>query len=123
VQRFGNARTIQEIESIVGRPDPGAERLAWLAADVACTLTKHRYAGADYSWAIDVLTIRRQRPGRPWHVVLTTEHWRSGGIDLRATKWLKLTSGRTTDVAAWIAASRNNSVGNAFHPPSSRSIE
>jgi hypothetical protein len=106
VRRFGNARTIQEIESIVGRPGPGVERLAWPVGDVACTLTKHRYAGADYSSAIDVLMVRRQRPGRPWHLVLTTEHWRSGGIDLRATKWLKIISGRTTDVAAWVAAAR-----------------
>jgi hypothetical protein len=123
MRRFGNARTIQEIESIVGRPDPGVERLAWLAGDVACTLTKHRHAGTDYSWAIDVLTIRRQRQGRPWHLMLTTEHWRSGGTDVRAAKWLKVISGRTADVAAWIAASRKDPAGDAYHPSSSRSIE
>ncbi|HVZ13825.1 MAG TPA: hypothetical protein VG894_05135 [Bauldia sp.] len=107
VRRLGNARTILEIEAIVGRPEPGVERLRWQIQDVACTISKHRYAGEDYSLAIDVLAVRHQRPGRPWQLILTSEHWRAGNADLRATKWLKLQSGRPADVMAWIAARRD----------------
>jgi hypothetical protein len=104
---LGNARTILDVESIVGRPDPGSDRLRWQTHGVECSLTRHRFSGPEYAVSVEVLWIEQRRPGRPWQMLLVSELWRAQAVDLRATKWLKLKSGRPGDVAAWIAASRS----------------
>ena len=43
-----------------------------------------------------------------WELVIVTEFWRRGdGETMHATKWLKLLSGKPTDVLKWISANRD----------------
>jgi hypothetical protein len=43
-----------------------------------------------------------------WELLIVTEFWRRGdGETLHATKWLKLLSGKPSDVLKWISAHRD----------------
>jgi hypothetical protein len=74
-----------------------------MAEGVECTRASHRHSGPDHSVTIDVLTLRHRGNGRPWHLILVSELWRAGAVDLRATRWLKLVAGRQQDVLSWLA--------------------
>ena len=74
-----------------------------MAEGVECTRASHRHSGPDHSVTIDVLTLRHRRSRRPWHVILVSELWRTGAVDLRASRWLKLVTGRQQDVLNWLA--------------------
>jgi hypothetical protein len=103
MRRLGSARTILEIETIVASTRTSPQELQWMVQGVECCRTSHRHSGPDHSVTIDVLTLRRRRPGRPWHLILVSELWRAGAVDLRATRWLKLVAGRQQDVLNWLA--------------------
>lgn len=104
--RLGNAKMIGEIEALVGSHGAMPEPMQWEVAGVECRHERHRYVNPDYAWTIEVLTIRHRRPGRAFELMLTSEFWRAGAVDLRAFKWLKILSGRPADVTAWLAATR-----------------
>jgi hypothetical protein len=111
--RFGNALTIFEIESIViDSARAGREPPHWQAKGAECSRERHRYSGSSYAFTIDVLHVRYARAGRTaWSLVVVTELWRSAGetdVDMRGAKWMKLISGKSADVTAWIRTCRES---------------
>jgi hypothetical protein len=103
---LGNARTIQEIETIIGRSRPGLDQLRWEASGAECNRGRHVFSSAGYSLTVEVTSIARLRPKPSWRLILVTELWRSGDMDLRSTKWLKVLQGRAADVISWLSTCR-----------------
>lgn len=109
MQRLNNSRTIAEIEAIAGVSRTTYAERRWLVGDVECSRDSHRFSGPAYAFTVDILQLRRARPGRPWHVMIATELWRGAGDtdrDIRGTKWLTVVSGKATDVTDWVRANR-----------------
>jgi len=104
--RLGNARTIQEIETIISRFRPGLDQLRWEPGGADCNRDRHVFLSAVYSLTVDATTISWLRPKPRWRLILVTELWRAGEIDLRSTKWLKVLQGKSVDVVSWLSASR-----------------
>jgi hypothetical protein len=57
-----------------------------------------------YGFHADILHIRMPATGRlAWELILVSEFWRRGDREtLHSVKWLKLLSGKPTDVLKWI---------------------
>jgi hypothetical protein len=58
---------------------------------------------------IEVVQLRLIKSGRTsWHAIIVTEWWHSANseADIRNTKWLKVLSGKASDVTAWMRRSR-----------------
>jgi hypothetical protein len=107
MRRLGNARTIIEIETLIAAERASQNEFQWKAHGVECMRTSHRHSGPDHSLTIDVLTLRHREPGQAWRLMIVSELWRAGAIDLRAARWLKLVSGRAQDVSNWLARNGN----------------
>jgi hypothetical protein len=120
MRRLGNARTILEIEAIAAAARGGPQEFRWMAGGVECTRASHRHSGPDHSVTIDVLTLRHRGNGRPWHLILVSELWRAGAVDLRATRWLKLVAGRQQDVLSWLAECGEPAT--AINPPPAKEL-
>jgi len=100
---------ISDIEYIVDAPSPAIERRHWHVQGVECLRDRHRFSGQSYVFAIDVLQVHFARSGRTiWRLVLVTEGWRVAEGDrlLRQNKWLKVTTGKASDVMDWVQRCR-----------------
>lgn len=104
---LGNAKMIEEIEAVIGSHGVAPEPMRWATAGVECRRERQRYANDDYAWSIEVISVTRERPGPRFHLLLVTEFWRAGQVDLRSQKWLKLLAGQPDDLRNWIAAKRS----------------
>lgn len=108
--KLSNARRILEIESMIDAPSIASDVRSWVAHGVECSRDSHKFSGGSYAFTIDVLELRYRRAGRlVWHVAIVTERWRSSNpsTTIRDTKWLKLITGRASDVYAWISRFRD----------------
>jgi hypothetical protein len=110
MSRLGNARTIADIEFVIDAPSPGTDRNAWTACGVDCARDRHRFSGQTYGFAFEVLHLRfRETTRTGWHLVIVSETWRFEGArsEPRATKSLKLLSGKAADVLSWMRHHRS----------------
>lgn len=108
--RLGNSRAIADIEFVIDGPSMGSDAAAWKAFDADCSRNKHRFLGDTYSFAIDVVHVRYDRRGKLlWHVAIVSEVWQFKKIKgiPRGTKSLKLITGKSGDVLAWLRHSRD----------------
>jgi hypothetical protein len=107
--KIANALTISEIEQILYAKNPHYETRSWNAEGVECRRDRHRYSGQAYEFPIDILQLRFTQPGRAsWQVLIVTERW-SAGVSktlIRDAKWLKLVTGKSSDVHDWVRRSR-----------------
>ncbi len=109
MKRVGNAQTISDIEFIIDSPAIGGLRHSWTAHGVECTRERHRYSGPDYEFNIEIINLRRLKAGRlAWWILIVSELWQTTDTksEIRNTKWLKVLSGRASDVKAWMRSSR-----------------
>jgi len=107
--KIANALTISEIEQILYAKNPHYETRSWNAEGVECRRDRHRYSGQAYDFTTDVLQLRFAQPGRSrWEVLIVSERWTTGSpaILIRSTKWLKLRTGKSSDVRDWVRRSR-----------------
>ncbi len=91
------------------REEPAYETRSWNAEGVECRRDRHRYSGQAYDFTTDVLQLRFAQPGRSrWEVLIVSERWTTGSpaILIRSTKWLKLRTGKSSDVRDWVRRSR-----------------
>jgi hypothetical protein len=110
MKRVGTARTIADIEFVIDPPSIGDPRRCWQAYGVECQRNRHRFSGSTYSFTIDVVDLRLAKPaGGSWHAVIVSESWHTGTTDtnIRSSKWLKVLSGKASDVTAWMRRSRS----------------
>jgi hypothetical protein len=99
--KIANAITISEIEQILYAKNPHYEARFWNAEGVECRRDRHRYSGQAYVFTIEVLQLRFAQPGRSaWEVFIVNERWIAAAPEtlIRGTKWLKLVSGKSSDV-------------------------
>lgn len=121
MKRVGNARTIADIEFVIDAPKFGELRHSWNALGVECTRDRHRFSGPTYSFTVEIVDLRHvARGGASWHVVIVNESWRAGDADvnIRNTKWMKVLSGRASDVTGWMRLCRSKVCGAAEPRPS-----
>ena len=107
--KIANALTISEIEQILYAKNPHYETRAWKAEGVECRRDRHRYSSQPYVFTIEVLQLRFDQPGRsPWQLFIVNERWTAGEPEalLRGVKWLKLVTGKSSDVCDWIRRCR-----------------
>jgi hypothetical protein len=107
MRRLGSARTIIGVETLVLAARASQQEFQWKAHGVECTRTSHRHSGPDHSLSLDVLTLHHRGAGPAWRLIIVSELWRAGSVDLRAARWLKLISGRAEDVSRWLARNGN----------------
>lgn len=103
--KIANAITISEIEQILYAKNPHYEARSWTAEGVECRRDRHRYSSQLYAFTLEILQLRFAQAGRSaWEVFIVNERWMSGApeILIRGTKWLKLVSGRPSDVRDWV---------------------
>ncbi|MGO9005621.1 MAG: hypothetical protein ACLQIQ_12960 [Beijerinckiaceae bacterium] len=107
--RLSRGRVIGDIELMINRPGPALGQRKWTAKGAECSVDRHSYSGEVYGFHADVLHIRVPATGRPaWELVIVAEFWSGGdGETMHSTKWLKLMSGKPTDVLKWISANRD----------------
>ena len=113
MKRLGNAQTIADIEFVIDAPTLSDPRHSWTAYGVECTRDRHRYSGQAYEFNIEIVDIRRLKAGRTsWRVLVVTEWWRAEREkgEIRNTKWLKILSGKPSDVKAWMRSCRSQKV-------------
>lgn len=120
MKRIGNAQTIADIEFVIDAPTLGDPRRAWTVQDVECTRDRHRFAGQSYEFNIESVDLRRTKAGRMlWRVLIVTEWWQAEGREIRNSKWLKVLSGRASDVTAWMRSRRSLKLDGAIRSKSS----
>jgi hypothetical protein len=103
--KITNALTISEIERILYAKNPHYEARSWTAEGVECRRDRHRYNGQLYAFTLEILQLRFAQPSRsPWEVFIVNERWMAGIPEtlIRGRKWLKLVSGRPSDVRDWV---------------------
>jgi len=111
--RLGNARTISELEFIIGGPGPGSDAAVWTAHGAQCTRDIHRYTGAVYSYYFEIVRVLFAAPRqREWEAIIVKELWRfhQAKGESRLTKSLKLIRGRATDLQAWSRINRDRAI-------------
>jgi hypothetical protein len=71
-------------------------------------LNRHSYNSEFYSFDIEVLRILCKSGTRvKWDLYLIAEFWRDRvGETVRITKWLKLLTGKPSDVTKWLVENR-----------------
>jgi hypothetical protein len=104
VLRLSRARVIGDIEFMVNSPSPALGQRRWVAKGAECSVDRHTYSGELYGFHTDILHIRMPATGRlMWELILVTEFWRRADRETSySVKWLKLLSGKQTDVLTWI---------------------
>jgi hypothetical protein len=120
MKRVANSRTISDIEFVIDAPSLGDPKRSWTAHGVECTRDRHRFSGQLYDFTIEVVQLRMVKSGRTsWHVMIVTEWWRSGDSDkdIRNTKWLKVLSGKPSEVTAWMRRFRTLKVDKSLEEP------
>ena len=100
--RLSRARVISDIELIINSPGPALGQRKWSARGAECSVDRHTYWGELYRFHADILHVRM--PGKPaWQLIVVSEFWHRGEAEaLHSVKWLKLLSGKPTDVLQWI---------------------
>jgi hypothetical protein len=115
MKRVGNAQTIADIEFVIDAPALGDRRSAWTVHGVECIRDRHRFAGPGYEFNIEVVDLQRLKAGRTvWRALIVTEWWHAGGGEIRNSKWLKVLSGRASEVTAWMRSCRSLKVESAI---------
>jgi hypothetical protein len=107
--RLSNAITISDIEQVLYAKNPQLDARFWNAEGVECRRDRHRYSGQPYTFVIEVLQLRFAQSGRSaWEAFIVSERWMAGTPEalIRGTKWLKLVSGKSSDVRDWIRRCR-----------------
>jgi hypothetical protein len=104
VLRLSRARVIGDIELITKSPGPVLGQRKWTAKGAECSVDRHTYSGEYYGFHADILHIRMPATGKlAWEMIIVSEFWRRGDAEtLHSVKWLKLLSGKPTDVLKWI---------------------
>jgi hypothetical protein len=107
--RLGNAITIAEIEQILYAKKPQLDACFWTAEGIECWRDRHRYSGQPYTFNIEVLRLKFSQPGKSaWEAFIVNERWMAGIPEtlIRGNKWLKIVSGKSSDVRDWIRGCR-----------------
>ncbi|MGA9136961.1 MAG: hypothetical protein WBZ39_03355 [Methylovirgula sp.] len=112
MKRVGTARTIADIEFVIDAPSIGDPRHCWQAYGVECRRDRHRFSGPTYSFTIDVVDLQLAKASGSWHAIIVSESWHAGTGDanIRSIKWLKVLSGKASDLTAWMRRSRSMKV-------------
>jgi hypothetical protein len=109
MKRVGNSRAISDIEFVIDAPSLGDSKRSWTAHGVECTRNRHKFADHEYAFTLEVVQLRCIKSRRlAWHAMIVTEWWHLDDPDatIRNTKWLKVLSGKGSDVTAWMRRSR-----------------
>ncbi|HMN70330.1 MAG TPA: hypothetical protein PKA55_00525 [Rhodoblastus sp.] len=117
--RISRARVIGDIERIVKWPGPLGQHV-WSACGAACAIDRHSFGGVLYGFSADILHVRMPATGRiAWELIIVTEFWRRGdGEAVHSAKWLKMMSGKPTELLKWISSNRDAGEGGAAIPAS-----
>lgn len=120
MKRLSRSTVIEQIERIVKLPVLGLGKYQWDTNGVHCDLHRHTYNGELYSYDIEVLRILYKSGARiRWDLYLIAEFWRDrAGETIRITKWLKLLTGKPSDVTKWLVENRGIQ-NQTFHDPQS----
>jgi hypothetical protein len=110
--RLSRARVIGDIELITKSPGPALGQRKWTAKGAECSVDRHTYWGELYRFHADILYIRMPATGKPaWEILVVSEFWHRGDAEtLHSVKWLKLLSGKPTDVLKWIRTNADATV-------------
>jgi hypothetical protein len=102
--RLSRALVIQQLELLVDASRGRLGQHEWSARGVDCRRERHSHSAPGYSFDLDILNLRSKGgTGGRWELFIVTEFWRSaGGSSMHSPKWLKLVSGRSSDVLGWI---------------------
>lgn len=116
MKRLSRASVINDIEFIVNRHKAVLGERNWKADGLQCQLESHTYTGNAYSFHTDVLTLETATGVRPkWKVMIVTQSWRGvDGETMHSNQFLKLLSGRNSDVTAWVSANRDTELTSAL---------
>ena len=106
---LSRAQVIRDIEFLVTDPKGRLGRHEWSVFGVDCRRDRHSYNAPLYSFDLDILHVREAgRSERRWELFIVTEHWHAAdGSSMHSPKWLKLVSGKSSDVLKWISANRD----------------
>jgi hypothetical protein len=107
--RLSRALVIQDLERLIDDSMSHIGRHEWSVRGVDCRRERHTYSAPAYSFVLDVLSVRANggAEGR-WELFIITEFWRGAdGDNIHCPKWLKLVSGKPTDVLKWIKNHRD----------------
>jgi hypothetical protein len=112
MKRLSRSRVINDLERIVKTPVAGLHRHQWEARGAECFLDRHSYHSELYSFDIEVLRVRLTGSRRPkWSLYVVSEIWRGDpDEEARFVKWLKVTTGKSTDVMKWIVENRDEAL-------------
>lgn len=105
--RIGNARTIADIESIIGAPESANDTGPRLIHGVECTRNRYRLGGRSSSLEFEVIHLRyKQRSRKAWHAVIVGElrHSNDPTTQLRGRKSLRVVKGDAMDILSWMRA-------------------
>jgi hypothetical protein len=107
--RLSRALVIQELERLIDDSIGRIGHHEWSVRGVDCRRERHTYSASAYSFDLDVLSVRARggAEGR-WELFIITEFWRDAHDDnMHSPKWLKLVTGKPTDVLKWIKDNRD----------------
>lgn len=110
--RLSRARVIEDIEFMVNEPKGKLGRHEWSVLGVECRLDRHSHYSPLYTFNLEILNVKM--PGRAahrWELFIVTEFWHAAdGSSMHSPKWLKLVSGKKTEVLKWISENREKVV-------------
>jgi hypothetical protein len=104
-----NAHAIRDVELILYSGNPHYEARTWTVAGVQCRRDRHRYTGQGYAFSIEILQLHFSERGRSaWEAMIVAERWATGMPEtvVRNNKWMKLNSGRASELRSWIREHR-----------------
>jgi hypothetical protein len=125
MKRIGNADTIADMEFVLDTPRFFDTRHTWTVDGVDCARSRYRFSGASYEFHIEVVELRRAHGGpKSWRALLVSELWRTTdtGTEIRNSKWLKVLSGRPSEITAWMRNRRSRKLDEAFRADFSAGI-
>lgn len=106
MSRFGNAKSIADIEFVIDAPGAGSSIVRWVAFGATCVRERHRFDGDLYSYTFDVTRLKHPGPKAAWQAIIVSEWWRLGETPIRRSQWLKMISGRSVDMQSWMRRAR-----------------
>lgn len=102
MKTLSDAAFFRVFDALAGAGNPGLKLKSWELAGANWRRDRYSIAGADYSFVIEIFTIRHDARPR-WTLLVAREHWwgESRNDALRDVRWSRPTAGRRADIVAW----------------------
>jgi hypothetical protein len=100
MKRLGDKSFFYFFDRMVLSHDPHLEMDHWTVDGVTWMKERHSFAGQTHSFIMEVFTGTFSGQGS-WSLMVIQEHWWKEKLE-RSHRWVLLTSGRQSDVMAWL---------------------